>query len=147
MRPCLRSGYCCKVAPCGFGKWDESKTQCAYLGGEKPGEYFCEKFDEIVGQRGADLSPASVQDVAHRSMATELLSSNSAETTVTVLLLILEGFVKGTLSPDAMALAIGRAVDRLKKLDMDSKESQDIVLRFAAWAETHRRQNPFSSLF
>lgn len=89
----------------------------------------------------------SVQDVAHRSMATELLSSNSAETTVTVLLLILEGFVKGTLSPDAMALAIGRAVDRLKKLDMDSKESQDIVLRFAAWAETHRRQNPFSSLF
>ena len=30
-RPCVRSGYCCKQAPCPFGEWDRDKNQCKYL--------------------------------------------------------------------------------------------------------------------
>lgn len=90
----------------------------------------------------------SEQDAVHRLMVTELLSSNSAETTVTVLLLILEGFVKETLSPDSMKLAIYRAVDRMKAMGLDqNEEAKDVVQKFATWAEAHRRQNPFAGMF
>lgn len=89
----------------------------------------------------------SEQDAVHHSMVTELLSSNSAETTVTVLLLILEGFVKETLSADSMALSIGRAIARMKELGMNNADTQAIIQNFAKWAEAHRQRNPFSSMF
>jgi len=56
--PCLRSGFCCKQAPCPFGKWNEAKTQCEYLVGDEPGGYECGIYDEIVQQPGAELVPA-----------------------------------------------------------------------------------------
>ncbi len=58
---CVRSGFCCKQAPCPFGTWDEDKKQCSFLGGERPGEYFCEKYDEILQlppEVGANIAPA-----------------------------------------------------------------------------------------
>ena len=55
---CVRSGHCCKQAPCPFGEWNEAKTQCAHLEGDRPGEYACGVHDEIQGQPGADLMPA-----------------------------------------------------------------------------------------
>lgn len=42
--PCVNSGYCCKVAPCPFGEWDNDKNQCKYLTGDN----HCGKFEEIV---------------------------------------------------------------------------------------------------
>jgi hypothetical protein len=51
---CLRSGFCCKRAPCPYG----SGAPCIQLGGDKPGEYFCKIHDEIVKDPHADLAPA-----------------------------------------------------------------------------------------
>lgn len=45
--PCVRSGYCCKQAPCAYGGWNEDKTQCKFLNGDKAGEYSCGKYEEI----------------------------------------------------------------------------------------------------
>ncbi len=42
--PCVKSGYCCKVAACPFGKWDENKKQCAYLTEDNE----CGQFDYIT---------------------------------------------------------------------------------------------------
>jgi hypothetical protein len=55
---CVRSGYCCKKAPCPFGTWDSERAQCAYLGGNKPGAYTCLRYAEITRAPGAELSPA-----------------------------------------------------------------------------------------
>jgi hypothetical protein len=55
---CVRSGYCCKQAPCPFGKWDNEKHQCVHLEGEGIGLYSCGIYEEILGQPGADLCPA-----------------------------------------------------------------------------------------
>ena len=58
---CMRSGWCCKKAPCGFGMWTEDESQCTYLEGEKAGEYSCGKYDEIVAgapKNAAHISPA-----------------------------------------------------------------------------------------
>lgn len=56
---CVRSGYCCKAAPCPFGKWNPERTQCAHLVGEGPGHYACGIYDEIVGQEAsAEFGPA-----------------------------------------------------------------------------------------
>jgi hypothetical protein len=58
---CIRSGWCCKRAACGFGEWDEDKKQCKFLEGEEAGKYSCGKYDEIVAgmpENGAGLSPA-----------------------------------------------------------------------------------------
>ncbi len=55
---CVRSGFCCKQAPCPFGKWDEEKKQCAYLEGSVIGRYACGIYDEILGKPGAELCPA-----------------------------------------------------------------------------------------
>ena len=54
MSNCLRSGFCCKVSPCPFG----SGIPCVYLKGAKPGEYYCEKYDEIQKDSSAHISPA-----------------------------------------------------------------------------------------
>ena len=56
--PCMRSGFCCKQAPCPFGEWDAAKSQCRFLEGDTPGGYACGKYDEILGQQGAELCPA-----------------------------------------------------------------------------------------
>ena len=52
--PCVRSGFCCKKAPCPFGEG----TPCIYLGGDKPGNYYCEKHDEITKDPTSHISPA-----------------------------------------------------------------------------------------
>lgn len=56
--PCVRSGFCCKQAPCPFGKWNQAETQCAHLVGDRIGRYACGIHDEILGQPGADDCPA-----------------------------------------------------------------------------------------
>ena len=28
---CLKCGFCCRKAPCPFGRWDQEKKQCAYI--------------------------------------------------------------------------------------------------------------------
>ena len=42
--PCVRCGYCCRVAPCPFGRWDEQHGACAELTGEGD----CAAFAHIV---------------------------------------------------------------------------------------------------
>ena len=58
MSDCVRSGYCCKQAPCPFGKWDKAVNQCAYLEGDTPGNYSCGIYDEISSHPDAAFSPA-----------------------------------------------------------------------------------------
>ena len=60
VQPCVRSGFCCKQSPCGFGKWNAAKTQCEYLVGDNPGEYSCGIAEQIVnsGDSTWTLSPA-----------------------------------------------------------------------------------------
>lgn len=55
---CIRSGYCCKQAPCGFGVWDADKHQCKHLQQDQAGQYECGIACEIVTQPGWELSPA-----------------------------------------------------------------------------------------
>jgi hypothetical protein len=57
-RACLRSGWCCKKAPCAFGAWDEGHSRCVFLGGERPGEHYCRKHDEIISDPSSVFSPA-----------------------------------------------------------------------------------------
>ena len=62
MKPCIRSGYCCKVAPCAFGEVTSPENpSCRFLGGANPGSHFCTKYDQIVlesPENGAEISPA-----------------------------------------------------------------------------------------
>ncbi len=51
---CVRSGYCCKRAPCPFGEG----TPCVHLEGDGPGKYRCGIYDQIIGQPGAEHAPA-----------------------------------------------------------------------------------------
>ena len=63
VRPCLRSGFCCKKVPCGYGKWNDERTQCAHLvvdevlpnGAEI---HACGIHDFIVQQPGSEIMPA-----------------------------------------------------------------------------------------
>jgi len=55
---CCHCGYCCKKTPCGWGEWNETKTQCVFLTGNEPGEYRCGRYHQIKDQPTADLSPA-----------------------------------------------------------------------------------------
>lgn len=60
--PCIRSGYCCNKAPCYFGESiSNDNPSCKYLEGDKPGNYKCGKYNEIVAgspENGAELEPA-----------------------------------------------------------------------------------------
>ena len=57
--PCVRSGMCCKMAPCGFGeRTSEDDPACKYLEGDRPGEYSCGIAEEIVKDPSWKLSPA-----------------------------------------------------------------------------------------
>jgi hypothetical protein len=55
---CVRSGFCCKKAPCPFGVWDYSLAQCRFLQGAGPGAYECAIHDDIIQEPDAALSPA-----------------------------------------------------------------------------------------
>lgn len=45
---CVRSGYCCKKAPCVFGSVTSDTDQsCKFLKGDALGEYSCGKYEEI----------------------------------------------------------------------------------------------------
>lgn len=56
---CVNSGYCCKQAACPYGEWDEEKHQCAFLEGDRPGEYRCGIYREIRDLPGSrEISPA-----------------------------------------------------------------------------------------
>ena len=58
-RACVRSGYCCKQAPCTFGEVKSpDSTQCKHLKGKKPGIYYCGIYEWIQQQPGNELSPA-----------------------------------------------------------------------------------------
>jgi hypothetical protein len=57
-RPCVRSGFCCKQAPCGFGKWNDAKTQCAHLEHGTDGRYVCAIVDDIMKDPTWVVSPA-----------------------------------------------------------------------------------------
>lgn len=55
---CVRSGFCCKQAPCPYGAWNADKTACKELVGNKPGEYGCALYDYIKTQPGWEVCPA-----------------------------------------------------------------------------------------
>ncbi len=59
-RPCVSCGWCCKSRACQFGEWDFKKQQCIMLLGDRPGEYHCKKYKEILDLPQSDWygSPA-----------------------------------------------------------------------------------------
>lgn len=57
-KPCVRSGYCCKKAPCAFGTWDENLKQCKHLQKDVEGQYECAIYEEITGKEFWELNPA-----------------------------------------------------------------------------------------
>lgn len=65
VRRCMRSGLCCKTAPCQFGEWDKARHQCRFLEISEQGEdftlYGCAKKAEIEAlppEAGAMWNPA-----------------------------------------------------------------------------------------
>jgi hypothetical protein len=62
--PCVGSGLCCKTGPCGYGEWDTTKKQCAFLETHYKDEvqqveiHKCGRYDYIKVQPGADMMPA-----------------------------------------------------------------------------------------
>ena len=53
-KACVNSGECCRVAPCGFGKWNVERTQCAHLTEDN----LCGIAEEIVKDPSWEVSPA-----------------------------------------------------------------------------------------
>ncbi|MBT1248565.1 MULTISPECIES: hypothetical protein [unclassified Thermosipho (in: thermotogales)] len=41
---CVQCGYCCKITPCYYGKWNNKKKQCEYLTDDNK----CGIYDKIV---------------------------------------------------------------------------------------------------
>jgi len=58
MSKCVRSGWCCKQGPCPYGKWNVQKGHCEFLEGDRPGNYKCGKYDEIIKDPSSIFSPA-----------------------------------------------------------------------------------------
>lgn len=58
VQACVRSGMCCKIAACGYGKWDNQKKQCTYLLEEDDDLHGCGKYDEIIKDPSSIYSPA-----------------------------------------------------------------------------------------
>jgi hypothetical protein len=61
----MRSGLCCRTAPCAFGAWDEQAHQCKFLEISEQGDgftiYACGKKTEIEAlpeETGAKWNPA-----------------------------------------------------------------------------------------
>lgn len=47
-RACVKSGFCCTKAPCGYGEWNNDKSACAHL--QPPnaiGQRDCGRYDWI----------------------------------------------------------------------------------------------------
>lgn len=56
---CVRSGFCCKQAPCGFGEvTSPTDRSCNKLGVDADGRYCCTIAEQIVLAPGWELSPA-----------------------------------------------------------------------------------------
>lgn len=49
IQPCVKSGYCCKVAPCMFGEWNATKTACKHLAEPNDiGQRDCLRYQWII---------------------------------------------------------------------------------------------------
>jgi hypothetical protein len=49
IRPCMKSGFCCTLAPCAFGEWNENKSACKYLSEPNGiGQRDCGRYEWIV---------------------------------------------------------------------------------------------------
>lgn len=62
-RPCVGSGFCCKLAPCGYGKRDPETGWCTHLvpwAGDDLGvpRYRCGRYEYIITQPGWQMMPA-----------------------------------------------------------------------------------------
>jgi len=60
MSACVRSGFCCKRAPCPYGTAGLDGA-CIHLvpdPASSAGQYLCERYDWIRKQPGAEWSPA-----------------------------------------------------------------------------------------
>jgi len=62
IQPCIRSGFCCKKAPCAYGEVDPKTGWCSSLRevskiGDAP-IYGCGRYDYIKTQPGWEFSPA-----------------------------------------------------------------------------------------
>lgn len=60
---CVRSGFCCRRAPCPYGMWDDVLKQCVHLEQHEeiaPGTWTmaCAKYEEILADPGSEFSPA-----------------------------------------------------------------------------------------
>jgi hypothetical protein len=59
VKACLRSGFCCSKAPCGFGEPVSNKnSQCKFLIMQEDGRSSCGKYDEIIKHPSSKFSPA-----------------------------------------------------------------------------------------
>jgi len=48
VKPCMKSGFCCTVAPCGFGEWNEDRSACKHLlPANDIGQRDCGRYDWI----------------------------------------------------------------------------------------------------
>jgi hypothetical protein len=49
IKPCMKSGFCCTTAPCGFGESKEDSRECKFLLPPNDlGQRDCGKYDWIV---------------------------------------------------------------------------------------------------
>lgn len=58
VKACTRSGMCCKITPCGYGEWNDEKTQCRFLIHDGEGLHSCGKYEEISADPMSKFSPA-----------------------------------------------------------------------------------------
>lgn len=58
VKPCMKSGFCCTKAPCGYGELSETGTGCKFLGPPNDiGQRDCMKYEEIIKMPGAEFMP------------------------------------------------------------------------------------------
>lgn len=56
---CVHCGWCCRNGPCPWGEvTSPTDRSCKFLVPGKPGRWLCGKYDEIIGQPTAEISPA-----------------------------------------------------------------------------------------
>lgn len=59
VKACLRSGFCCKKGPCGFGESiSNTEPQCKHLVVEDDGTTGCGIYSEIIKDPTSKFSPA-----------------------------------------------------------------------------------------
>lgn len=59
VKACLRSGFCCKKGPCGFGhSISPTNPQCAFLIEHDDKTTSCGKYEEISKDPSSKFSPA-----------------------------------------------------------------------------------------